>query len=93
MKTVWKYILKPECALEIPKESWILQVEAQGNNICLWVMVDTEKEKETRYFLIVGTGHEIKHHSIANIGSVMLDGGNLVFHVFESMKPLETRSY
>lgn len=84
MKTVWKYILQSETTFDIPKDALLLHVDVQGRDICLWAMVDTEKETEKRHFIVAGTGHEIKQGAIANVGSVMLESGTLVFHVFET---------
>ena len=86
MNTIWKYTLKPECSIEMPEVCTILHVGEQYGEVCMWAMVDTEAEKETRNFIIVGTGHEIKHRYIVNLGTVILHNGSLVLHVFEDKK-------
>lgn len=86
--TIWKFILETtdNQKIEMPKGSVILTVQNQHNSLCMWVLVDREAEKETRHFEVFGTGHPIKHDATMNrkyIGTYQLQGGSLVFHVFE----------
>jgi hypothetical protein len=93
MLTIHKYVLKNEDLQKVimPKNSSILSVQNQFEEICLWASVDTEEEKEERTILIVGTGNPIivlksKKETAYFIGTVQLRQGNLVFHVFEYRK-------
>jgi hypothetical protein len=89
MKAVWKYTLKPVVTLDIPMGAEILTIREQGEDICLWALVDPEAEKEPRRFLVVGTGHTVPDPdegpeiSLRYIGSAHLQRGSLVFHAFE----------
>ena len=82
MITVYKYTLLPTCTLELPEGAEILTVGAQGEDICIWVKVDTDKPTVKRSFQTYGTGMEMdsnKNHDF--IGTTFL--GSLVFHTFE----------
>lgn len=83
MKAVYKYNLHPYARNMMPVGAKPLSVHAQGNDLCLWALVDTEAELENREFVIVGTGHEVHDHAGEFIGSALLAGGTLVLHVFE----------
>ncbi len=88
MKSIWKYSLEltDRQELEMPEGAWILSVQMQCNNICLWVAVNTEVQKKKRVIYIVGTGHNVGHlHRSLHrfIGTVQMRGGALVWHIFE----------
>lgn len=83
MKTIWKYVLQPECSLEIPRGAELLSVHEQGESICLWVLVDPSLEKEVRKFIVLGTGHDVPDVSLKFVGTAHLNASALVFHVFE----------
>ena len=88
-KTIWKFELKTTDTqkLEMPVGAEILTVQAQNERPCLWALVDPTEKKETRLFDIFGTGHPIHcDMSIGRryIGTYQLNGGSLVFHVFEN---------
>ena len=90
MKAVWKYTLKPAVTLDIPVGSQILTIREQGEDICLWALVDPQAEKEPRRFLVMGTGHTVPDPdegpalTLTYVGSAHLHGGTLVFHAFEA---------
>lgn len=83
MKTIWKFTLQPECELEMPKGAELLSVREQGEDICLWALVDPTADKEVRRFRGFGTGHDVPDQPMKFIGTAHLHGGSLVFHVFE----------
>ena len=89
MKQILKFTLAPVITLELPKDAQVLTVRAQGEDICLWALVDPKAEKEPRKFMAFGNGHNVPEpHEGPQItlkyrGSAHLDGGALVFHVFE----------
>lgn len=84
MSQVWKFVLQPECEIEMPAEAQILSVGSQGDDICLWVRVDPAAPKEKRKFIGFGTGHDIPDElDLFFMGTAFLNGGNLVFHLFE----------
>ena len=88
MKQVWKYCIDPNNLTHImPKGAKILCVDEQMGNICIWVEVNpSHPHQERRIFEVFGTGHPIIEDmgtSREYIGSVKMDGGQLVFHVYE----------
>lgn len=82
---VWKYKLKQQITLKIPMGAEILSTHVQRNSACIWARVNPEATLETRHFIIVGTGHEISDRYAESkfIGTVLMDHGAFVFHVFE----------
>jgi hypothetical protein len=88
-KVVWKYPLelKDEQIIEMPANARMLCVQMQGETPSLWVLVDPYKAHESRKILIAGTGHEREALAgfLTYIGSFQMMGGQLVYHVFESV--------
>lgn len=68
----------------MPVGSRPISVALQGDKLCLWAIVDTDEPKVTRTVLIAGTGHPISSEMSADrfVGTFMVNGGALVFHVF-----------
>lgn len=87
-KTIWKFTLQPECEVEMPKGAQVLAVREQGEDICLWALVDPTATKEKRRFVGFGTGHTVPDTPMSFIGTAHLRGGTLVFHVFEILPSL-----
>lgn len=76
--------------VELPVGSKILSVQAQFEQLCLWVLVDpaVNKQTEKRVIEIVGTGiplRELDGLPITRefLATVQMRGGSLVWHVFE----------
>ena len=89
---VWKYVLKPEISIEMPVRAEILTVEAQRDEICMWVRVRPSAPKVKRDFVVFGTGHDIPDGIQLNfIGTAHIFGGELVFHVFENSGEIRAR--
>lgn len=85
--TIWKFTLEPVCELQMPEGATVLSVGVQGENICLWAMVNPDAPKVTRSFVGFGTGHEVTDATCLEfIGTALLHGGSLVFHIFEKMQ-------
>ena len=84
MKTVWKFVLKAqgEQKVEMPLDSVVLSVQAQGQEACMWALVDSEKEKVVREFFVCGTGFECLCDASEFVGTFQIDS-DLVFHLFE----------
>lgn len=91
MRQVWKYPIETgESCIEMPEGAQLLFVDTQSDLICLWALVDPDATKEKRHFMLVGTGHDVPDQTkLDYIGSGMLFGGQLVFHVFEVLEPSE----
>jgi hypothetical protein len=88
MLTIFKYPIPVEdhFTLELPKDAKILTVQTQRGTPQLWAMVDSETEKEVRYFRLSGTGHPLGEdylRIINYIGTFQIENGALVFHLFE----------
>lgn len=85
MKTVWKFRVTADdyFTLDLPKGAKPLSVQEQGGEVQMWCLVnDNETIYERRTFRLAGTGHPIKDN-VVFIGTFQLDGGSLVFHLFE----------
>jgi hypothetical protein len=93
MNAIFKYPIMADGSLVIalPKGAKILDVQAQHGNPFIWALVDDEAPKEKRVFEIYGTGHPIKNITEPTareyIGTFQLNGGSLVFHLFELVLP------
>lgn len=85
MKTIWKYPLPTAGApsLYMPAGAQILSLQVQGGVPCLWALVDPSRTQETRFFHIVGTGHELADNPGIYVGTFQVEGGEFVFHLFE----------
>lgn len=96
MQAVYKYSvpMTDYFKLALPVGARVLTVQAQGDEACLWALVDPAAEKETRSFRLAGTGHPIDERlDLRFISTFQLRGGLLVFHVFEVVEwPEEVRS-
>jgi hypothetical protein len=85
--TVWKYELafEDEQVLTMPAGATPISVAIQGPRLCLWALVDAQAQGLTNiYVRILGTGGPAVE-DIADwnfIGTVLIDGGVFVFHVF-----------
>ncbi len=72
--------------ISLPSGAKILTIQTQGENVCLWALVDPNAENEIRYIEIFGTGHPIlsdRGTAREYISTFQLHGGQLVFHAFE----------
>ncbi len=85
MKSVYKYELDviDEQWIDMPIDAEPLCVQVQKGCPCIWVLVNTNDGFERRRFVTHGTGHRVLDTAGAYIGTYQLDGGELVFHVFE----------
>ena len=86
MFTIWKYPLSPREVqdLSMPDGAEILTVQTQKEQVCLWAKVDPQAPKVIRTFGVFGTGWEIvTTASMRYIGTVQLEDGDFVYHVFE----------
>lgn len=89
MKRIYKYELSANNrqSIELPEGAQILTAQGQnGCNVCLWALVDPEQPPEQRYFEIFATGEPV-HVDMGverrYVGTAQLEGGRLIFHVFE----------
>lgn len=86
MFTIWKYPLTPREIQDVtmPEGAEILTVQNQKEQVCLWAKVDPNATKVVRTFAVYGTGWEvITNAEFRYIGTVQLEAGDLIYHVFE----------
>jgi len=85
MKTIHKYplVIVHEQPIQMPSGAEILSVAVQNETPCLWALVETENPMQKRSIVIVGTGHPAPEGNYRFVGTVMLCGGVLVWHVFQ----------
>lgn len=69
--------------IDIQKDARLLCVKEQKNMICAWFLVDLTKEKITRTFIAYVTGYPFDDTLLDYAGTVLLDNGGFVAHVFE----------
>lgn len=88
---IWKYPVPAaeEFELEVPRRARILSVKVQRGKPCIWFMLDPEETVMVKAkFLLLPTGQPIKgtlkemQEKWMFSDSFLLDGGNLVFHLF-----------
>lgn len=84
VKTVWKFKLEPE--VEIPRGAKVLSVHEQLGDLWIWAIVNPNNRSETRRFAVFATGEDVPNRSLRFIGTVLLNRGRLVQHVFEIVK-------
>ncbi len=85
---VYKYVIQPgdyHPRIEMPIGAELLHLAMQGEQLCLWALVDPAAPPITRTFRILATGDTIVEHEsrVTHIGTVLMAEGRLVFHVFE----------
>lgn len=86
MRTIYKYTIQPEegpFKIMIPEGATVLCAQAQHGEVCVWAEVQTENGPAPRYFEVFGTGHRIPLGKRKYLGTVQLEEGSLVFHVYE----------
>lgn len=86
-------------SLDMPRGAILLTCAAQHDQPRIWALVDLDVLVETRTFVVIGTGedasevaeaelcwggeHEDLEFTASYIGTVLLDSGTRVLHVFE----------
>lgn len=82
--TIWKVILEPADVqdIEVPEGAELLTAREQHEQLCVWFKCDPSKPPSKRRLAICGTGHPAPEGA-RYVGTGLLDGGQLVFHVFE----------
>lgn len=88
MRTIYRYELNVDDGLsyiDMPEGAKVLSISTERTDpyIEMWAGVDTNNPLVTRQFAVVGTGREIPISFIRFIGTVLIDKGEYVFHVFE----------
>lgn len=86
MQVIYKYPLTgPMTALRMPEGAEILCVQMQNDIPCVWALVNTSFDMETRRIMLVGTGHSVPAGCFIEtyLGTIQMQGGALIFHVFD----------
>lgn len=87
MQAIWKFPMKctDKQVIAFPKGAKVLCVQSQNETPCIWAVCATADgaATEDRTFAIYGTGHQHESISGVYVGTFQLQGGALVFHVFE----------
>lgn len=88
MKTIWKYelLIADHQEIRMPMGAEVLSAQMQGGTLCIWALVDPEASKVMRTFEVFGTGHPVDNSAPTMrqyISTFQLQGGTLVFHLFE----------
>jgi len=85
MKTVWKYPTKPDMFdLSLPVGAQVVHFDMQQGEPTIWVLVDTDAQRELRLFLVAGTGHTVPDDT-RHIASCIDRNLGLVWHLFEPL--------
>lgn len=85
---IYKYTITiaEKQTINMPTSAHVLSVQVQQGMICIWAVVSPSSlEGETEIYMY-GTGHTMESNRKSFIGTVQLDKGELVFHVFRGWK-------
>ena len=87
MQTIWKYEISitDRQTILMPKGARILSFQLQNNIPCIWAIVNTEAKKETRTFLVLGTGNIFSIKNKLNFMGTIQDSNGFVWHLFEQL--------
>lgn len=83
---IYKYQLKviDKQVVLMPFGAEIFCVQMQNGHPTIWAAVDEMNSLTQRTIAIAGTGHELGETAKGKyIGTVQMDGGSLVWHVFD----------
>lgn len=86
-KRIYKYPLQvtDKQEIELPLTATVLSVQADGDKLFFWALVDINEKTKPRVFRVIGTGHDIPDFKFLHyLGTVQTHGGSLVWHVCES---------
>lgn len=91
IKRVYKYTLAAGVQIvKMPEGAQILTTQIQHGRIRVWALADYSKRPEPRLIAVMPTGVPVPEN-IEYIGTIQLDGGALVYHIFECMADIEIR--
>lgn len=84
-KSIWKFPMEIQGSIRLwmPTGAVILDIQTQLGELCLWALVDPGAKPEWRHFALRGTGHTFTDDAGVYIGTALMLGGSLVWHVFE----------
>lgn len=82
--TIWKFAcpLDDRVVIPMPEGAYVLHVDSQRGEICIWALVRPEARTVRRVFHVRGTGHPTDGLTpILYLGTVHM--GPFVWHVFD----------
>jgi hypothetical protein len=89
MKKIYKYPLEITDTqfVELSLGAEILTVQMQGNQLCLWAMVNTLPDaiKKNRRIEIIGTCNPVPIGDLKYISTFQMMDERLTYHVFENI--------
>ena len=89
MHKIYKYSIRQGTSkILLPKNADILCVKIQNDRPTLWALVDVDtEEREERVIRVLATGFDSVENpgTLKFIDTVLLAGGQLVYHVFEQL--------
>lgn len=82
--TIWKVPLaiEDEQVVRVPVGARPICAREQGNVPCLWVECDGEADLGSMRVVMRGTGHRLPDDRPPYVGTAVMYGGDLVWHVF-----------
>lgn len=85
MLTIWKTELKAADVqtIYVPGEAEMLCAREQGETICVWYLCNPSDPMIPNKIRILGTGHNAPDDPGIYLGSASLQGGALIFHIFD----------
>ena len=87
MLEVWKFELPAftgmPTQIDMPKNAEILHVDEQRGGPFIWALVDVDAPLVNRSFAVFGTGQIVAENPMRHLGTVKLNNGNFILHVFE----------
>lgn len=86
-QVVWKFRLQPTelgdpFLVELPAGVKIVHAGVSPSGPCVYGIVDPTAETVVHTFLVIATGKDLPEGSWTHLGTIMLNGGTMVFHVF-----------
>ncbi len=70
----------------MPQYARVLSVQMQFDIPCLWALIDDNSPLKERRFRLFGTGHPVPYSVGEFIGTFQMNGGELVWHLFQESK-------
>jgi hypothetical protein len=82
--TIYKYPLDITDVqhVPIPLVATMLDVQSQGDKLCLWALVDPSSPLVFRTIRVYGTGQSVDARPAFYAGTAQTNGGALAWHVF-----------
>lgn len=85
MEVIYKYHIRnvKEQILMLPIGAKIIHVHHQFKDGMIWAQINPKAKLEERKFELVGTGHDFDPKNKTYLGTIHLDAGNYVFHLYD----------